>query len=269
MTNEFDAPGTYDAAAADYDLASARFWAFVSERTVGRLDLARGVLVLDVPSGPGWSALAAAEAVGPGGRVVGMDLAPRMVALAREKARQRKLPNIEFLVSDMTRLTQPPERFDAVVCVLGLFFVNDMAEQVAKLWRLVRPGGLLAITTMGRNFFSPLYDVWKTEVESELERTDVVGPWERTSNPAVVSDLMRFGGVPGSEVAEEDRELCLETPEAWWEIVMGTGMRKWVNDLGEDAARRVREHNLQWVREHRIDSLKLSAIYAMARKGGG
>ena len=92
MTNEFDAPGTYDAAAADYDLASARFWAFVSERTVGRLDLARGALVLDVPSGPGWSALAAAEAVGPGGGVVGVDLAPRMVALAREKARQRKLP---------------------------------------------------------------------------------------------------------------------------------------------------------------------------------
>jgi hypothetical protein len=53
MTNEFDAPGTYDAAAADYDLTSVRFWAFVSERTVGRLDLARGALVLDVPCAPG------------------------------------------------------------------------------------------------------------------------------------------------------------------------------------------------------------------------
>lgn len=265
MSGDFDAPKTYEDAAVDYDSASARFWAFISERTISRLNLPPGARVLDVPCGPGWSALAAAEAVGPEGRVLAVDLAPRMVGLGREKARERDLANIDFLISDMTCLEQPSEKFDAVVCVLGLFFVPDMVEQVARLWRLVGPGGLLAITTLGRHFFFPLYDVWKTAVQRELGRTDIVGPWERTNDPAVVSDLLRRGGVPGAAVTEEDYELPLETPETWWEIVMGTGMRKWVTDLGDDAARWIREQNIEWGRAHGIKSLKLSAIYAVAR----
>ncbi len=97
MSDDFDAPVTYDAAAEDYDRASERFWAFVSKRTVARLDLPRGANVLDVPCGPGWSAIAASEAVGSGGRILAVDLAPRMLVLAREKARRRNLGNIEFL----------------------------------------------------------------------------------------------------------------------------------------------------------------------------
>ena len=93
------------------------------------------------------------------------------------------------------------------------------------------------------------------------------GPWERTNRLPVVSELMERGGVQDALVAEEENELPLPSPEIWWDIVMGTGMRKWVTDLGEDGARRVREQNLDWVRKHRIQSLKLSAIYAVARKG--
>lgn len=195
-----------------------------------------------------------------------VDVAPRMVALGRAKARNRNLVNIDFLVADMTRLDQPPERFDAVVSVLGLFFVQDMAQQVAVLWRLVKPGGMLAITTLGRHFFSPIYDVWKTSVKAELNRNEVVGPWERTNDPAVVSDLLTRGGATNGEVTEENSRLPLPAPEAWWEIVMGTGMRKWVTDLGADAARRVRDQNILWLREHRIWELTLGAIYATARK---
>jgi ubiquinone/menaquinone biosynthesis C-methylase UbiE len=267
MSNDFDAPVTYEAAAEEYDRASERFWAFVSNRTVARLDLSRGANVLDVPCGPGWSAIAASEAVGFEGRILAVDLAPRMLVLAREKARRRNLGNIEFLLGDMTRLAQPPESFDAVVCVLGLFFVGNMAGQIETLWRLVRPGGLLAISTLGRHFFSPVYDCWKTIVRTELGQTEIVGPWERTNRLPVVSELIRLGGVQDAKVVEEDNELPLPSPDIWWDIVMGTGMRKWVTDLGEDGARRVREKNLDWVREHRVQSLKLSAIYAVARKG--
>lgn len=267
MSNNFDAPATYDAAAEDYDQASARFWAFVSKRTVARLDLSRGANVLDVPCGPGWSAIAASEAVGSEGRILAVDLAPRMLVLAREKARKQNLGNIEFLVGDMTQLEQPPESFDAVVCVLGLFFVSNMERQVETLWRLVRPGGMLAISTLGRHFFSPVYDHWKTIVQTELGQADIVGPWERTNQLPVVSGLMTRGGVQGSLVVEEDNELPLPSSDIWWNIVMGTGMRKWVTDLGQDGAKRVREENLVWVRKHRVQSLKLSVIYAVARKG--
>ena len=44
--------------------------------------------------------------------------------------------------------------FDAVVCVFGIFFVPDMVKAVSELWSRVRPGGKLAVTTWGPNFWS-------------------------------------------------------------------------------------------------------------------
>jgi ubiquinone/menaquinone biosynthesis C-methylase UbiE len=50
-------------------------------------------------------------------------------------------------VRDMESLGFPDGAFDAVVCVFAIFFVPDMIKQVGELWRMVRPGGQLAITT--------------------------------------------------------------------------------------------------------------------------
>ena len=103
----------------------------------------------NVCCGTGSSAIPAAELVlvGPSGFVIGIDLADRLLALAREKTRRRGLQNIAFRAADMLGLDYPAESFDAVVCVFGIFFVPDMAAAVRQLWRLVRPGGQFAITT--------------------------------------------------------------------------------------------------------------------------
>jgi SAM-dependent methyltransferase len=47
------------------------------------------------------------------------------------------------------------EPFDIVICVFGIFFLPDMAAAVAELWRLVRPGGALAVTVWGPRFLEP------------------------------------------------------------------------------------------------------------------
>ena len=94
-------------------------------------------------------ALPAAEAVGPQGKVVAVDLAKRLVQLGEAKARAKGLRNIEFKTGDMLALDYPDASFDVVVCVFGIFFVPDMAAAARELWRIVRPGGRLAITTWG------------------------------------------------------------------------------------------------------------------------
>src|SRR6185295_12953786 len=73
----------------------------------------------------------------------------------RQKALARGLQNIEFRVGDMLDLDIPDSELDVVVCVFGIFFVPDMPAAVHELWRLVRPGGKLAITTWGPRFFEP------------------------------------------------------------------------------------------------------------------
>jgi ubiquinone/menaquinone biosynthesis C-methylase UbiE len=123
---------TFDAAADLFDGRPLGFWARYGERTVARLKLKPGATVLEVACGTGASALPAAAAVGPTGRVIGVDLAENLLTLAREKAKRRGLENVEFRHADMTALGYPDSAFDAVVCVFGIFFVKDMESLTAE-----------------------------------------------------------------------------------------------------------------------------------------
>ena len=81
----FDPKGTYDAASLDYEQASREFWEQLSSRTVALASPRPGDSVVDIPCGTGPSVVAAARAVGPGGRVLGIDYADQMLAIAQEK----------------------------------------------------------------------------------------------------------------------------------------------------------------------------------------
>src|ERR1700751_6368803 len=129
---------TYNAAADFYDASPLSFWDYFGRRTVELASLLRGSRVLDVCCGAGASALPAAEAVGPRGHVIGVDLAKQLLESARAKAVQRRLGNIEFEVGDMLAMRFPAASFDAVVCVFGIFFVPEMATAVSELWRCVQ-----------------------------------------------------------------------------------------------------------------------------------
>src|SRR6516164_2834703 len=154
---------TYGAAADHYSLPALGFWDRFGAATVARLPLAPGQRVLDLCCGAGASALPAAHAVGAGGQVLGIDLAAPLLELARARAAGEGLANIEFRHGDATRTQLPDGSFDAVVCVFGVFFVRDMAAFTAEMWRLVRPGGVLAITTWGPGLFEPANSLfWAT-----------------------------------------------------------------------------------------------------------
>ena len=145
----------YGAAADHYRLASLSFWDRFGAATVARLPLAAGDSVLDLCCGAGASAIPAARAVGSAGRVLGIDVAEPLLELARARAARAGLANIEFRYEDATCTGLPDGYFDAVVCVFGVFFAPDMPAFAAEMWRLVRPGGVLAITTWGPGLFEP------------------------------------------------------------------------------------------------------------------
>ena len=264
----FNPKVTYDNGAVAYEEASRHYWAVFGERSASRLNLQPGETVLDVACGSGSSAMPAAELVGPHGRVVAVDLAPKILELAQRKAEQRGLLNILFRQGDMTNLGYQDGQFDAVVCVMGIFFCEDMRKAVIELWRMLRPGGRLVITVLGPHFFTPLYKVWKTAMLAERPDLKIALPWERLNQSFGVCQLMTKAGIPNAEVTLEENLLELSSPDEWWNIVMGTGMRRYVSELEIAAARRVRQDNLEWAQEHAIASLELDVIYADAVKEG-
>ena len=262
------AAATYNAAADSYDHPVNSFWDRYGRRTVDRLRLPEGARVLDACCGSGASAIPAAEVVGPRGFVLGVDLADSLLELARAKARARGLVNVEFRAGDILDLGLPGGDFDAVVCVFGIFFVPDIADAVRELWRLVRPGGQLAITTWGPRFMEPVNTAFWDSVR-EVRPTLYKGfnPWDRVSEPETVRSLLASAGVRDPTVVAESGSQPLEAPEDWWPMVLGTGYRGTIEQLDVEARDRVRAGCLHFIQSARVRSVEVNVVYATAIRG--
>jgi ubiquinone/menaquinone biosynthesis C-methylase UbiE len=263
------AAATYNAAADTYDHPANSFWDRHGRRTVERLVLPPKARVLDACCGSGASAIPAAEAVGPQGSVLGVDLAEKLLERARARASARGLANVEFRVGDLLDLGLPDAAFDAVVCVFGIFFVPDMEAAARELWRRVRPGGQLAITTWGPRFFEPVNSVfWDAVRAVRPELHKGFNPWDRISEPAAVRSLLAAAGCEEATVVAESGSQPLATPEDWWQMVLGSGYRGTVEQMEVGERDRVRSDCLAFIRASAASSVEANVVYARARKPG-
>ena len=104
-----------------------------------------GQAVLDVACGPGTVTRLAALRVGPTGRVVGCDLSPAMLELARSKIAAGPSAPIEYLECPADSLRVSDDAFDVVTCQQGLQFFPDRAAALVEMRRALRAGGKLGI----------------------------------------------------------------------------------------------------------------------------
>jgi SAM-dependent methyltransferase len=107
--------------------------------------LARGERVLDVACGTGLVARIAAQRIGPAGRVVGVDLNPGMIAVARSLPAPIAAP-IEWLERSALDLRLPDASFDAVLCQQGLQFFPDKLVALGQMRRVLAHSGRLALS---------------------------------------------------------------------------------------------------------------------------
>jgi ubiquinone/menaquinone biosynthesis C-methylase UbiE len=104
----------------------------------------RGRRILDVGCGTGDDTLELAGLVGPGGRVVGVDVSEVMVAEAQRRAAGTYLP-VAYQLDDLRRLAVRDGAFDGVRAKLVLMHCADIESAAAELVRVVRPGGRVAV----------------------------------------------------------------------------------------------------------------------------
>jgi SAM-dependent methyltransferase len=119
----------------------------VAEQLVEIADPAWDSALIDIGCGPGTATFPAAKRVGPGGRVLGVDLAAPMLAAAERAAQALQLTNVTFQVGDAEVLEDVPDAsFDAAISNFGVIFAPRPAEVVASAARVLKPGGTFTIS---------------------------------------------------------------------------------------------------------------------------
>ena len=256
---------TYSAAADHYALGSLSFWNRFGAATVSRLPLQTGQSVLDLCCGAGASAIPAARAVGPGGQVLGIDLAEPLLQLARAKAAAEHLPNIEFRRDNAISTGLPAASFDAVVCVFGVFFAPDMVGFTAEMWRLVGPGGVLAITTWGPGLFEPANAIfWESVRGLAPSLYKSFNPWDEITTPEALAGLYAHAGIADAEVEAVPARQDLTSPARFWDVVLGSAYRATVDALDQDQQDVLREDVLTKLSSRRISTLRTDVVFGRA-----
>ena len=117
----------------------------VGEWMVQALDPQPGDTVLELAAGPGDTGFLAAALLGEDGRLISSDFSSEMVEVARRRAAELGLRNVEHRVLDAEEIALEDDSVDGVLCRFGLMLMPDPAAAVAETRRVLRPGGRVVL----------------------------------------------------------------------------------------------------------------------------
>lgn len=257
----------YDDMGDEYAGASLRWWGAALDQTLRLADLARGEDALDVGCGPGELTVRAAQAVADGGTVLGIDRSARMLQLARQRAVEGQVDNVEFARADVDLAPWRPPEYDVILSAFALQEAADAAAVLARLWEMLRPGGRLVVSVFGRKHFAPLIDPYLTAVAREGVAVDALTDWRRLEDPEVLDAVLADAAVSGASVTTGVCRIPLSAGLAeWGAIVRLSPLARVQQLLSPDAAARVEEVVATWAEVHDVTELELGVVHAVATK---
>lgn len=193
--------------------------------------LQEGETVVDLGSGGGLDVFLASRAVGPTGRAIGIDMTEEMVALARRNAASGGYANVAFHHASLEAMPLAAGSVDCVIsnCVLNL--VDDKDAALAEIFRVLKPGGRLAISDIALKRALPVavasdLGAWVScfagaiGIEANLEKLAAAGFSHAQVVPTGADlNIYREGGQQGccgpakDAVKEESSSCCAPTPK--------------------------------------------------------
>ena len=176
-----------------------------------------GRAVLDIATGPG---LAAAAATGRGAQAVGVDVSPRMIALATATH-----PGTVFQVAEVTALPFPDGAFKSVICNFGLGHFPAPVSALAECCRVLAPGGMVAFTWWDQPIYQRIQGLFR-EVIAELKLPPSPEAPQghdtlRFSDTEAFSELLRSAGLLEVSVTAHRTTYPMPDVDALWQAGIG------------------------------------------------
>lgn len=227
--------------------------------------------LLDVGLGTGAVALQAPALLGTEGSVTGSDIASTMVLLARQAAVEQGMTGVGFCQMDAERLGFQEASWDTVTCAFSLFQFLDMRRALAEMWRILKPGGRLALSNWGPGYFSPVASRQRDLFREFGLRPLLANPI--TFSPDRLQGLLHEADFPVVELIEETEEIWFESPEEIWAFNLDMGpfpvmLRR---QLSAEQRRELERQFVVMMQDLMTDRgirCTFHLLYALAEKGG-
>lgn len=245
----------FDQLADDYDAVGVDFFKPIAAGLVHALTCVPGERAVDLGCGRGAALLPLARTVGPEGSVVGVDISPRMVELARSELEAAGF-DIDLRVGDAMAPDLPELSFDVALSCLVLFFLPDPSAALRRWRGLLVEGGRLGVATFG-----PYSEQWRAEVDAVLaahtppglldaRTSGARGPFESDEG---MERLLTDAGYRHARTATTTVSPRFDDPEHWYRWSMSVGQRRFWDSVPAEDLGRVREAVLEAVDRCRDD----------------
>ncbi len=240
-----------------------------AERLVVNAKIIPGQRVLDVACGTGWATMAAARAVGNTGKVTGIDIADKMLDVARGKAASGGLSNVEYCLGDTEALEFNDATFDAVICATAIYLLRDIPKALHEWRRVLKAGGTVAFSSYGKNHLQPVSRLlFERLARYEGQAPPVRQPSGKTVTPYKCRELLRRAGFEDIEITKEQLGEHLQDTTVYWKEISLT-YRFLLTRLSPADLEKFKTEHLAEVESLRTDQgfwLNIPAIFSVAKK---
>jgi ubiquinone/menaquinone biosynthesis C-methylase UbiE len=218
----------------------------VSDKIVELAEIKPGNRVLDIATGIGEPAVTAARRVKPNGKVVAIDISPKMLAIAKTRAKSLGLDDImEFRESDGEKLDLPDHttKFDAVLSRFGLMFFPNLPAALVKIRQMLITNGRLSAAVWSTPSKVPLIDL---AFASVLQQINAPAPPPGTPGPFALADIealkQLFSQAGFKDIKVDTFQITFEfdSPESYTKHIQQTATR--AHEMLANQAEEVKKH---------------------------
>ena len=226
--------GVFTRSASSY--GQIRYFPIFGEWLVETAQVPEGAKVLDVACGRGAVLFPAAERVGPGGHVIGIDLADGMARETQAEIQRRGLKQAEARQMDAENLTFSDSSFDFVLCGFSLQFFPHLEQALSEFKRVLKFGGHIAVTTWGAD--DERWD-WFEDLRTEYGAKISLGSQSLDTHDEL-QDWFSKAGFSNIQISTKEIDLAYHDEEEWWNVLWSISGRAGLEKLSPEDLKRLK-----------------------------